>query len=354
MKGKLKSISLDNPQDRNEEIIKFLTHDMHGRNPLPVAAESWKWRYIDAPAGEGIISIVVDTTDKERILGHSALGIFRCRCEGNDISVGVSAAVFVNPDYRKLGAYAILRKTEDEAARRRGLSMLIGFPSRIATSGFLLTGFRMQQQFEVALRAITFMQRGALKKPVSFIKHAGLYTLGRLAKHNLKFRNVDVKQLKSFGTETDILWKRVWNNYSGIIKDSRYLNWRYKQRPNTSFIALMGLKKDKPRVLCIIEWHNDQPRTGWLAELITRYDDEDDAIAVLNEAERQAVKEGIEKLTALIDGVSITGAVVNKWGYYRYHTRAFMIRVFDKQLNGKLSSPWRYSMGDFMTGMRMI
>jgi hypothetical protein len=325
MKGKLKSISLDNPQDRNEEIIKFLTHDMHGRNPLPVAAESWKWRYIDAPAGEGIISIVVDTADKERILGHSALGIFRCRCEGNDILVGVSGAVFVNPDYRKLGAYAILRKTEDEAARCR-----------------------------VALRAITFMQRGALKKPVSLIKHAGLYTLGRLAKHNLKLRNVDVKQLKSFGTETDILWKRVWNNYSGIIKDSRYLNWRYKQRPNTSFIALMGLKKDKPRVLCIIEWHNDQPRTGWLAELITRCDDEDDAIAVLNEAEKQAAKEGIEKLTALVDGVSVTGAVVNKWGYYRYYTRPFMIRVFDKQLNGKFSSPWRYSMGDFMTGMRMI
>jgi GNAT superfamily N-acetyltransferase len=347
-------LSGDNLLDRNGDIIEFLAKATEGREPLPTASACWRWRYSEAQAGKGFVALVVDPSKRDSIVGHSAVGMLKCFFGGQEILVGASGGLFVAPDYRRSGAYHMLRNAEDDTGRSRGLAALLAIPGPMATPVSLMYGFRIEREYEFAIQAPTFIRRDILKKPMSAIGQAGLHVLGTIVRRNLKCASVDVKQLDVFGIETDALWKHVANEQPGTIKDAGYLSWRYANRPNTSFIALMAFRRAKPVGLCIIEWHDDQPRHAWIAELLVNRVDIDVAMAMLNEAEKHAAKLGVYRLTVLADGVSTMGFLANKRGYLRTEARPLMFKFLEDDFRMKYSGPWRYSMGDYMAGMRMI
>lgn len=256
---RLKALSLDNPEDRRDEIIHFLATVMEGRPPLPAAVDSWSWYYFSGPAGRGIISLVIDPAAGDRIAGYSAVCLLPCRIGGKEAPAGRIGPVYISPDYRGRGAYPMLRQTEDESARARRLPLLFCTPNRALAPSLHRSAFRLHQRLAISHAPLRFLNRQALRRPMSVMKQAGFYALRRATQRRVKSRGLDIHRLETFGNETEQIWNGIRENHVGIRKDPEYLNWRYGTRPNASFLALLGSKQGRPRALCIVEWRNDQP-----------------------------------------------------------------------------------------------
>jgi len=357
MADSLKTLVIDDATGAREDVLGFLHARKPGRPPL--AAEKWVWRYVDGPAGKGIITVMVDTADGDRIVGHNALALNHVVSGGEVFTVGISGGLRVEEAYRSRGVFVRMRKAEEEKVKARGLPLLATHPNDMATPGYRLTGYRFHQRFEFALKAIVCVRPDGLWRPVRLAQQAGLYLLNRAARSGAARsgppgrppEDLRIERLEAFGAETDGLWARVGRrDYLGIVKDAEYLTWRYGKRPGMTYDAHMGYVKDEPRALCIIEWQTDAPRAGWVAELLARPEDEDAALAVLAYAERHAARSGVWHLRALADGVSVTGSVLNRMGYLRQSVRPFLVRMLDEARGTPLTGPWCYSMGDFQVG----
>jgi len=352
MADSLKTLVIDNADGPRGDVLDFLYAHKPGRSSL--AAEKWAWRYVDSPAGKGIITVMVDAAVGERIVGHNALALVPGACDCEPFTAAMSGGTLVDEAYRSRGVFIRIRTAEDEVVRTRSLPVLTTLPNRLAVPGYLLTRYRHHQQFEIAVKALSLIRPEAVLRPASFARQAALRLVGsalRLATTRESVDGLRVEPLAQFGEETDALWRQVGRKgYLGICKDAAYLRWRYGRRPDTATAACLGWVNDEPRVLCAIEWQTEAPRTGWVAELIAGPGDEALALATLAQAERRAANRGIRYLTALADGVGVTGDVLNRLGYVRREVRPFMIRIFQDHLAPQLARPWRYSMGDFLTG----
>ena len=352
MAAELKTVTICDPQQADPRVLEFL---YAAKPSMPaLAAEKWVWRYVRSPAGKGTISLIVDEARQDRIVAHNALARCRIAVKGELITVGRSGGQRVEQDYRSRGLLLKLRSLEDRVARSQGVPLITALPNRVSTPGCLLTGYRFHQHFAIATGASRLLRRGALRRPVPAVKQAGLYLVGRLVRDRSKLPPPDdlrIDEVDGFGEPVDRLWERLARRgYLGICKDSTHLNWRYLSRPDTTVFAFLASVGNTPRALCIIEKYNSSPASGWVAELLAGPEDEHIALEVLRQAQDHVARLGVRTLKALIDGVSVTGSVVQRLGYVTTAVRPFMIRPLDREVSEKMAGPWQHSMGDFMTG----
>ncbi len=342
-------ISLQDPLENYQDVLGFLVKGFRGLDYVhEQVVANWRWRYCDAPAGKGVNSIMIDKDANSRVVCHSAFVPTLCSHGKEDFIAGITGGGITHPDYRRQGIYQILLREEYKVAQDRGISILVDMPNDAARAVMLKVKFRLHQHFEFAWRDLGILGYLAQIYPQKIMRKACLNAMGTLLRERKYDVDLRMEKLDRFGSETDNLWEHVRvRDYVGITKNSVYLNWRYVSKPNTSFLAFMGLKEDAPRALCIIEWLKNADY-GIVAELIARNEDEEIARAVLHYAVKQLAKSKIRNLSILIDGSSSVGKIANKEGFYRNGMRPFIARVVDGQSTDKFGWPWRYSMGDYL------
>src|SRR5262249_9810437 len=72
----------------------------------------------------------------------------------------------------------------------------------------------------------------------------------------------EIEEVDRFDVEVDALWRRCGGRYtSALVRDARYLNWRYADCPDVDYVLLLARNRltRRPSGLAVL-------RRGWFAE----------------------------------------------------------------------------------------
>ena len=187
----------------------------------------WRWKFCQNPAGQQIMLAV---TQSGEIVGQFA-GLPTWAAKGQ-CSYLLSQAVdsMVDPRFRRglknPGLHVKLVRTFLSKYMGQDAGALVyGFPTPVA--GRILVGTGLG----TVLHQVTELKRGLI---------GWLGTLsGRLA--SLRYQ---IKQVSRFPSTVDRLWEqcRVELPFA-IIRDARYLNWRYAHCPDVQYVKLLATER---------------------------------------------------------------------------------------------------------------
>jgi len=175
-------------------------------------ASWWRWRFMDNPAGPGIIELA---WDGDVLAAHYAVTRVPMSVSGIDSLSGLSGTTMTHPDYRGLGLFPRLATSAYERMAESGANMVWGFPNANSHRGFVQN-----------LSWVDIWEVPTLRQNVS---EASIATEP----------SDKVVEVFSFDERFDCLWEEVRSEYSVIVRrDSEYLTWRYSMNPTQKYRIL--------------------------------------------------------------------------------------------------------------------
>lgn len=187
----------------DEAGISGLFSACYGGREFPL--QYWKWRFRDAPAGQGVIVLA---WDGERMAAHYAVTPVTLWVGGQKCGTGLSGTTMTHSDYRGRRLFPILAEQTYELMHQRGLEMVWGFPNDLSHRG-IIKDIRWTDISEVP----------------TFRLH--------LPSGRLKLRPAEaVDEIEELGSDFDELWAAARERYSVIaLRDRATLTWRYRFNP---------------------------------------------------------------------------------------------------------------------------
>jgi len=172
--------------------------------------ESWKWKFMENPAGNGIIKLMFDG---KKLIGHYAIIPVKMKIGDRIVKAALSMITMTHPDYTKQGIFTHLANALYEELSRMGFKFVYGFPNENSFPGF--------------------------------IKNLGWEDLGKgqpkiLYKKNLDNLSVrhpkNAHRIEEFGNEIEMLWQKIKKNYKFIVpRTKEFLNWRFVTNPEVKY-----------------------------------------------------------------------------------------------------------------------
>ena len=225
--------------------------------------EDWYWEYGENPFGHLIGVAEYDG----RIIGHMALVPVFIKANLESVKGYQAVDLIVHPKFRGQGIFLAIGRFLVNEAAKQGLSIAYGFPNEPAHSGHLKYGwFDVSEvpflvkplansniaDFLADHRIVGSLNRFDIpKKIMNSVLSAGFAALSfsarvfnRIQKGNTN--SVKIRRADSFDNHIDNFWNEVSKDYMNIIvRDRKYLNWRYFEKPSTNYSVFFAEENGK-------------------------------------------------------------------------------------------------------------
>lgn len=297
--------------------------------------EHWRWKFQDNPAG---CNIYVAVSEGGEIVGHYA-AIPAIVARGNERYVFSQVVdVMVDPEFRRG-----LKKQGIFARVMKGMETAYGVPDRVAV-GY---GFPTPEHFQIGQRLVGY---NALHPVLKLTKGlaSGRSRSGRLL-GMLWNLSLKVHQVERFDPLVDQFWERCRHELPlAIVRDARYLNWRYAGHPDVSYRLLIAARRGEVVGVAVL-------RIGWLGQSIAALVDwlvpegaPGVAEALLDRGESLAGEAGMEEIQAWFPSYSAPFRLLLSRGYRSEPTLYSLVcRTYTSSLPLEwLRDHWYYTMGD--------
>lgn len=280
-------------EDGDEESIVDLIN-----LTIPAARYSinrWLWEYKNNPYG---FLAVVAQNDK-RIVGHMGLFFFRLKV-GERIILGSQACdLGIHPDFRGKGIFLAIGRALMKGAGEKGVCLTYGFPNRPAYFGHLKYGW-----FDVARIPVLinfFNTYTALGNRI-YEKHRELKMIDPLIRESARFAdyyfsrardrkpwsidNLETHEISCVDERIDEFWERVSKgNGIMVVRDQRYLKWRFFDRPDFRYHVIIAEKNDN--IEGYIVFSAEESKNGKVGHI-------DDALASSKEVAQNLILSAID------------------------------------------------------------
>ena len=173
-----------------------------------LSIENWTWRFRDNPAGKFFIKLMWDSG---RLVGHYAVSPTIMKVDGQDVLTALSLTTMTHPDYTGKGIFKKLSKSlYEDLDDKYACKAVWGFPNNNSHYGFV--------------------------KRLGWSNLAIIHTLGIDAKKILsKDLIFKAKKIQRFDTSLSNFIHEKINSPVYVKRDKTYLNWRFIDKPNTSY-----------------------------------------------------------------------------------------------------------------------
>jgi GNAT superfamily N-acetyltransferase len=219
--------------------------------------QRWRWEFANSPLGS--IQVFADFDGK--IIGHMGLICLPIKI-GNHVVWGSQAVdLAVHPSFRGKGIFIKMGKKLMQEAAKKHIIISYGVPNEPAYRGHLKYGWFYVSEIPVLVKLMT--KKGliifALARILNFIKKPCLESMSKLfctvkgLKTQFGLRHIEnfsqsheynISTLASFDEKVDRLWEKASKQYPLIIvRNSKYLNWRYFDKPHSKYIVLAAIRK---------------------------------------------------------------------------------------------------------------
>ena len=195
----------------------------------------WDW-YIERNPYGADMGWVAD--DHGRICGRYGMIPLELQVQGKRIPITQAVEIMTHPDYRKQGMFPAMAAQVFADLPGMGYDLAIGFPNDAARPGHVKFGWKEPGFVPASLRPIhtSVVARRFYRNPVKAAL-AGIagdiyLTLFLNWRKPNGLDRVASTKIERFDSRFDDLWQRVGARYPiALVRDSRYLNWRYADCP---------------------------------------------------------------------------------------------------------------------------
>lgn len=281
--------------------------------------EVWKWFYSENPFKHHF-----GVADYEnQIVGFMGLAGKPLVLEGKQFKACIASELGVHPNFRRQGVFTTLGQYIMNEAAKQGIDLCYGFPNEIARLGHMKYGwFDVCPNVPIYVKYLTanglFKSRkvrkilSRLKIPSYtannsltrlFIEYCLLKMIARYCK--LKFQLPDhsgpiskLTFIRRFNNAFDDFWKKAWMPHKIAIKrDSKYLNWRYFQKPLGKYVVLIA-ERDEEVIgfICLLIADVKGQKVGYIADFLTLPDEETTLNTLLDEGIRYCKRQKVDAI----------------------------------------------------------
>jgi len=263
--------------------------------------DQWRWKHIDNPFGRSIMRVAELNSN---IRAHGSWMPIPMKIEGREILSYQGVDAMTHPDFRERGEFNRIQSEVTDnidtvmyaSARKKLLSLYQKIVKDLVTVG-LVHKYRKMLRYQ------------GLKGKVRGV-------MDRLEKE--REVSSSIEKIDFFNSEFDELWRigRVRNELM-IVRNSKYLNWRYAKEPGKRYSIFKAVKDGKLVGYSVLTTHEGE---GYLLDIFTTGDREVEADLVLHSIEHfrdRGMKSMIcymndEQLESILDEQGFT----TDWGFF--------------------------------------
>ena len=338
-------------------------------------SEEWLWQYKNNPLGH----LIGVAEYSGKIVGHMALVPTYMKIGDKAITGSQAVDLVVHPEFRRQGMFLAIGEFLTKEAGKEGIDISYGFPNKPAHSGHLKYGWfdiseaallikpvNMNKivNYLSAYRMIRFLDRYKIsRKVLKYVFQSALTIINffykifdRIEEDNNR-KNVEIRAIESFDDRIDDFWKKISRDYTIIvIRDKRYLNWRYFKKPNVKHTVLLAEKNGEIFGYIILRSRDEKnSRVGYIVDIFASLDDHIVIQSLISKAIEHFIKENADLIKCWVLKNSSSARLFRKIlrfnGFVHFFARSqpLITRLNSSKLSRTLvgdSKKWYITMGD--------
>ncbi len=294
----------------------------------------WRWKFCDNPAGRQIMLAV---TEAGEVVGQYAAVPAWAAKDGGRFLLSQAVESMVDARFRRglkkpgLQATLVKRFYVEYMGPDKG-AMAYGFPIPVYSRYLVRTGVCTVLHRVVQLeRELPVGASGRGERPAS-----------------LRYR---VEQVRRFPPAVDELWRRCQHELPlAIIRDARYLNWRYADCPDVAYVKLLAIERWTGRVagLAVLRLGIEGRPAGLLVDWLVPQRRRGLAGALLRRCHALATESGQDRMEAWFPEYASQFELLKAHGYRPKPTQyEIVVEPFRPELSREwVQGHWYYTMGD--------
>ncbi len=165
---------------------------------------------------------------------------------------------------------------------------------------------------------------------------------------------IAVREVPRFGPAADTLWAKARANLvCAVVRDARYLDWRYPECPDVNYVCLLATRGAEPVGLAVLQpEHEVVPESCTFADWLVPDDDPDVGRALLAAATRVARARGRKQLMAVANESLGWSRFLRTEGFEPQPSATWIVRrlgcrTFAPRFTADwLRDHWFYTLGD--------
>lgn len=285
----------------------------------------WRWRYLNSPVGKSNLSVAVRGG---QVVGKYGLLYVPLIVKGKQMVAGMMD-ISIHPlerswqCYRGLVEMSIVESQKDNLAFRFGISSsrVIELNRRLGVMNLgrapIYLGF---------LNAARILEGRSVPYPLSLAGWLVQPIVGLRIRGGEIF-DLDIQPVKSFDSSFDELWSAIAKSRTvSIVKNAKYLNWRYVKYPGRWYGRLAAYRRRKLEGLVIFRTSGSRHRS-FVLELLVRDDNPETMRALLVRTFRELRMKGTGHIIASFPTKSPAAAVLKELGFKSWGTRLWSMHV---------------------------
>lgn len=338
--------------EKNLDVMISMTKEYYG--DIEISNEEFlKWQYYDNPSGSAYIRIAYD---KDEPAGQYIIIPMYMKVNDKIVKCTLSLNTLTREKYREKKVFTMLAEQVYADCKEDGAQFTYGFPNQNSFPGFI--------------RKLNFKNIGFLPLLVRPLDIKSMVYKGTNNNFISKFCNIFrsiffVQEISSDDVfeidEDDIylfdeFWKNIENEYDIIgIRDSKYINWRYRQIPLRKY-KIFGIKKvDKLVAYAVLRNTKiDSFDCGMIVDFLFIDGYEEEAIAILKHSISYFNKIKMDMVGCLMNHTAKEYEMLKKLRFIKVPKKLepqpfpVILRVHDENLNiSDDIKNWFLTMGDY-------
>lgn len=231
----------------------------------------WKWMYRNGPAGPAIAWIA---EAGNKIVGQNAVSLVRMKI-GDQACMGTQGFdIMTHPEYQRQGVLTALRVKTRDNLLKKGVSITYGVAIHQTDAIYRrIQSVTVVEEIPTLVKVIDLGK--VLKSRYGIPVFAG-NLLGnaweRITNRTPPAKNADVEveQVSSFDEGIDKFWRKASNTKNiMVIKDMKYLNWRYVDKPANEYKIFVAKRQDEITGFIVFKCERGVPNRGFIIDLLT-------------------------------------------------------------------------------------
>jgi len=258
----------------DEKQIIRLFEEVYGKHMGKTESiKHWNWEYKLNPNKRIEIFLAFHN---DKIIGQYAVIPVKMKIGNKDYITSLSLDTMTHKDYIGKSIFPTLAKKLYIDIGKNGIPITYGFPNTLSYHTFMnkLDWFEISD-VPIYIRPLNFASLVDHYLKIKFLsKILGIFIdffFNFTLKKKKIEKNLKIKKINEFGKEFDDLWKLTKKEMPiCIVRDSKYLNWRYFEKPEEKY-DVFAIRKDaklKGYIILKIEERYDL-KIGLILDILT-------------------------------------------------------------------------------------
>jgi GNAT superfamily N-acetyltransferase len=340
-------------QDGDENKLSVLYEDATGKW---IGIDAWRWLFMNAPAGKGYIWFA----DHDGFLAGQKSNVpVDMMILGKRVHAAQSVDTMTHSNYRKQGIFLALARNVYEIAKNDNVALIYSFPNQSSFHGLTEhLGFTTLANVKKFLRPVKIDDAITAKLKIPVISSLLGY-ISRLIYdlffpiHSGSHADVEIKSASRFPVEAEKLFESLSGKFPNmVVRDTRYLNWRYPDRPNKEYEILLAYRGKVLSGYCVTGTAERRGyNIGYIMDIFADPSDSKTISLLIGNALKAMFKKNIVAVTCLITDRSHFVKFLRKAGFiFQMRGLSYNVKVLSPQEVDveklKDLSMWHITFGD--------